>query len=518
MSTELAHALRDAGEVGARGLACRASRVGRRLATVVPTRSEAAAAVACAALMAASGRPWGPWWAAVGAGALLWPHLIRAPAPRAAVAAAIALSPVPAVGYEGLRVYDPGVWCVVVVAVSFGYGLLGALAAAAWMRWRPSAGDAWRPLPWLLAWAAVDLVVSHARPWSLPFPVTPGYALVGGPLVALAAWAGPMGLGVAWGVTGVAAAALGPGRLGLPAARRGWPWVAGALVAVAALHPAARAPVTEVAHDGARPVMPDAVRVAVVQRPAASDGERLASYLVAAREAAGADLHVWPEAALGRELADGPGPLQAVARELGAPVLSGAFRRDEAGGWRNAAVLGDEFGARFVADKRWTIPGYEAWLTPGVGERWPAWAAGWRWGVLICWESLFLDEAIARVRAGADALVVLAHDGWATGTVTPWWHARAGRLLAVAVGRPVVFASHDGPSMAWDHHGRAIAVADVGDAVLAFDVPAVPPTATPYVRYGPAGLAATWFGVVAGAVVASSRQRQGCGASGPHAA
>lgn len=506
---------RPVGDAPAPAAARHANALGSVLAGFVPERAEAAAAVASAAVLAVAGRPWGPWWAALVAAAPLWPALVRAPARRAWLVAAIALAPVPAIGYEGLRVYDPGAWWAVTAAVAAGYGIAGAAAAAAWARWRRSAGAAWRPLPWLLAWAAIDLIASHARPWPLPFPVTPGYALVGGPLVALAAWAGPAGLGVAWGVLGVAVATFLPGGLGLRGARGAWPWTAAVLVVAAASASGARAPgaaTDPLAVPGAA-----SVRVAVTQRPSAPEGERLAAYLAAARGAPAVEVHVWPEAALGRELAANPAPLQEVARELGGAVLAGAFRLDEAGGWRNAAALADETGARFVADKRWTIPGYEAWLTPGVGERWPAWAAGLRWGVLMCWESLFLDEAIARVRAGADALAVLAHDGWAAGTATPWWHARAGRLLAVAVGRPVIVASHDGPSMAWDPRGRAIAVGGGGDAVLAFDLPVVPAATTPYVRLGPEGLAVAWFGVAAAAVAAAGRRRQGCGASGPQA-
>lgn len=499
-----------AGPVRAVGGPAGAGRRARRRAGVpaaaLPTLREALLAGAAAALLAASGRPWGPWWAAVVAGGVLWPLLARAPARRATVVAAIALVPVPAVGYEGLRVYDPGAWWAVTIGVALAYGLAGGLAAAAWARARPAADPAWRPLPWLLAWAGLDLLLSHARPWPVPFPVTPGYALVGGPLVALAAWAGPAGLGVAWGVLGIGVAGFGRGHLGLPGARRWWPWAAGTVLLATATHLAAT-----------RAAPTDALTVAVVQRPAVAEGERLDAFASAAGRAGAVDLHVWPEAALGRELAVDPTPLRSVAADLGAPVLAGAFRRDEVGGWRNAAALADAHAVRFVADKRWTIPGYEAWLTPGVGERWPAWVAGWRWGVLLCWESLFLDEAIARVRAGADALAVLAHDGWADGTITPWWHARAGRLLAWSVGRPVVVASHDGPSMAWTHDGRAIASAPAGDAVLAFALPRAHRAATPYVAYGPRGLALAWAIAAAAALALTARGRQGCGASGPQA-
>lgn len=477
-------------------------------------------AAVAAALLALSGLQGGPWWSALAAGALLWPRLVRASWPRGAIVAAIALLPVPAIGYEGLRVYDPPAWWAVSAAVAAGYGVIGGVAAGlAGRAWR-SAPLAWRPLPWIAAWSALDLLVTHAQPWPVPFPVTVGYALVGGPLVALAALAGPTGLGVAWGVLGVAVAGLGSGAFGLPGARAWWPAAFVSVLAAAGLQLAATAASTGPSRT-----------VAVLQVPdgEAPAHERLAAFAAGAA-ALRADLHVWPEAALAREVADDPSPVLDVARALEAPVLAGAFRRTHDGAWRNAVVLADRHRARFAVDKRWLVPGYEAWLTPGIGERWPLRAAGWRLGVLICWESLFLDEAVDRVRRGADVLVVLAHDGWANGSGTPWWHARAGRLVAWSAGRPVVVASHDGPSMVWGHDGRLLAVAEPGLAGLMARVAAPIGWRTPYVWLGSAGLAAVWVAVVVAWIAASWRAAprraagappglgQGCGASGPHAA
>jgi len=444
--------------------------------------SDHAVVVLAAGLLAVSGTRGGPWWAAVVAGALLWPRLVRARGWRAAPLAAIGLLPVPAIGYEGLRLYDPPAWWAVSLAVAVGYGVAGACAAGLAGRLWPAAPLAWRPLPWIAAWSALDLMVSHAQPWPLPVPVTVGYALVGGPLVALAAVAGPTGLGVTWGVLGVASAGFGRGSFGLAGARAWWPAAAAVALAGAGLQVAA----------GVTAMGPPR-SVAVLQIP---DGEapgpdRLSSFAAGAA-AQPADLHVWPEAALARELADGASPLHAVALELDAAVVAGAFRRDHLGAWRNAAAFADRHGAAFAVDKRRLVPGYEDWLVPGIGERWPLRAAGWRLGVLICWESLFLDEALDRVRRGADVLLVLAHDGWANGTGTPWWHARAGRLLAWSVGRPVVVASHDGPSMIWRHDGRALAEAGPGSGALLAEVAAPVGWRTPYVWLGPQGLAVLW--------------------------
>ncbi len=477
---------------------------------------DVAVVAVAAGLLALSGTQGGPWWAALLAGGLLWPRLVRARWWRAAPLAAIGLLPVPAIGYEGLRVYDPPAWWAVSAAVAVGYAAAGAAAAGLAVRWWPAAPLAWRPLAWIAAWSALDLVVSHARPWPLPFPVTVGYALVGGPLVALAALAGPTLLGVAWGVLGVALAGLGRGSFGLPGARAWWPAAAVVAVATAGLQVAAGATQTGPSRS-----------VAVLQLPdAEAPGLDRLSAFAAGAAALRAELHVWPEAALARELADDASPLHAVALELDAAVVAGAFRRSHDGTWRNAAALADRHGATFAVDKRLLVPGYEDWLAPGIGERWPLHAVGWRLGVLICWESLFLDEAVDRVRHGADVLLVLAHDGWANGTGTPWWHARAGRLVAWSVGRPVVVASHDGPSMVWGFDGRALAEAGPGPGALLVEVAAPVGWRTPYVGLGPPGLAAIWVAGVAACIAASRRAararphggRQGWGASGPQAA
>jgi apolipoprotein N-acyltransferase len=505
------------------------------VSTVAVTRPAARAswpldlgrAALAAGALSVSGLPGGAWWAAVVAGALLWPLLARASARRGAVLAGVALLPVPAFGYEGLRVYDPPAWWVVSLGVAAAYGLVGGLGAELGARVWPEAGVAWRPLAWLWAWFGLDLLLSHGSGWPLPFPVTPGYALIGGPFAVLAAIGGAAGLGLTWTVLGCAAATLLPrgvgwGRTGAVA----WCLPALLLTLVAA---ALQARVDGVDLGEPRTVgvvqLPGAIAApaADTTRPRPADAERLLAYAARAAPLA-ADLHVWPEAALGTALVGGLEPLARVARTLGAPVLAGAFRLADDGTWRNAVAFADPRGATFAVDKRMLVPGYEAWLTPGVGERWPLWAAGWRIGVLVCWESLFLDAAADRVRNGADLLAVVAHDGWAAGTGTPRWHARAARLLAYAVGRPVVFASHDGPSMAWGHDGRLLLEVASGPAALTVAVAAPLDWRTPYLRLGLGGLTALWLTAGAlGALLASWGARrgrargQGCGASGPQA-
>jgi len=451
------------------------------------------------------------------AAVLLWGCLTRVEPRRGAALAALALAPVPATAYEGLRTYDPLAWCGLIAVVAATYGLVGGaaahLAARAWH-------DAPRParaIPWLLAWAWLDTLATHGPPAVRILPVTPGYALVGGPFVALAALAGPVGLGAAWGILGCGlhgAMRVVAGHA-LPGDRR---WLAAATalaVLSAALHlwagtiPLDDARSVAITQRATTPDDPprwrDVRRAAPIGATAPDTDAVLAAWTALAGTAGAADLHVWPEAALGSALAVDPAPLRARASELGAAVLAGAYRRGPDGSWRNAVVLADGHAARFVVDKHRLVPRYEAWLAPGVGELWPAHAAGWRIGVLVCWESLDMPTLLTRARANVDVLVVVANDAWAADTVTPWWHAQAGRLAAWAAGRPVIVASHDGPSMVWTHDGRKAATAPPGVAVLRTDLAAPRRGRTPYVALGGLGLVCLLGAVTAVAVVVYAR-------------
>ncbi|MFN2322857.1 MAG: nitrilase-related carbon-nitrogen hydrolase [Trueperaceae bacterium] len=483
--------------------------------------------VAAVALVAWACRPDGPWPASLVGAALVWPDLVRGSGPRAAATAALLLVPVPASAFEGLRVHDPGAWAAAAVVWSAAYGAVGALGG--WVVGRVWA-RAVRPVGWAAAWAALDAAVVHGVPFLATVPVVPGYLLLDGPLVAWAAVGGPVALGVAWVVLGAALAGVVGGfgaAQGGAAARVAWGAAALALAggAHAWTFAAGRTPTfpsltVAVAHG----VGDEAALAATRTDPDAATGI-VAALVERAPASTAVDLHVWPESALGYVAPEALGGFADVARTLGAPVLAGGYRRDAEGGWRNSVVLATTAVATWVLDKRHLVPRYEAWLTAGVGERWPVRVAGRRWGVLVCWESLHLGAALERARS-ADVLLVLTHDGWAGATVTPWWHARSGRVLAWSTGRPVVFASHDGPSMAWSHDGRLLGLA--AGTELGLTMALEPPSnwTTPYARFGPRGVGsvvvATWAlllgTVLARRASAAAARRQGCGASGPHAA
>ncbi len=71
-------------------------------------------------------------------------------------------------------------------------------------------------------------------------------------------------------------------------------------------------------------------------------------------------------------------------------------------------------------------------------------ARGISYGSLICYESLFPEEARARVLNGAEVLVNVTNDAWYGTTPAAWQHFQAARMRAVETGRYVLRAANTG--------------------------------------------------------------------------
>jgi apolipoprotein N-acyltransferase len=423
------------------------------------------------------------WWAVV-AGAGLWYLLSQLPPWRAVLPVVMVLIAIPASGFAGLRGLDPLAYVLLCVAWSSLYAIAGALLTVVATRLVPRLTP---PIPWLFAWGAVDHHLVHAPHPLLPIPMPSGYPLVDTPLVAASAFLGPPALGTLGSLLGLALmASLRALVIGEPSLRRAaLRWVTAA--AVGLLFPltfttlAARTPL------GLR----QSVAVTQIAELELLAEERLPRFLHRA-ELVQADLHIWPEAALWDQHIADLARLADAAASLGAPLLTGVLRRTAEGKSHNGAAFADHRGARFVYDKTRLVPGFETEHRPGIGERWPIRADGWQLGLLICWESLFFDLALARVDAGAEVLVVLAHAGWGGGSASGWWHAEVARVLAWSLGVPVIFASHEGPSVAWSHDGRRLASAPAGEGVMWLQM--APPAGwrTPYRALGATGSGWLW--------------------------
>jgi apolipoprotein N-acyltransferase len=452
-------------------------------------RSALSVTLFAATAMAYAAQPTTTGWWAVVAGAGLWWLLGHLPPARAVLPVGVVLIQIPASGFAGVRGLDPLAWLLLCVAWSLLYAAAGALLTHAATRLVPTLAP---PIPWLFAWGGLDHHLVHARQPLLPIPITLGYPLVDTPLVAATAFLGPSGLGALGALLALALmtslqALLAGDRANRAAARRWGGAAAFALLPTLAITPLA-------AHTPLQP--PRSVGITQISEVDLLPEERLQRFLQRA-QLMHADLHIWPEAALWEQRDADLAPLAEAAALLGAPLLTGVLRSAEDGKRHNGAAFADQQGARFAYDKRRLVPHFETGHDPGSGERWPIRSRDWRLGLLICWESLFFDLALQRVQAGAEVLVVLAHAGWAGESASGWWHAEVARVLAWSLGVPVLFASHEGPSVGWSHDGRRIGAAPAGEGVLWLQLAVPSGWRTPYRTLGASGVAWLWGGAFA---------------------
>lgn len=317
-------------------------------------------------------------------------------------------------------------------------------------------------------WTATEWLRGHMGDLSFPW-LGLGVSLSGAPILAGAAdLGGTTGLGFLLAtVNGLMATSVLRWRALRPAAWR--PAVAGAaVVALMAAYGAYRAATLEL-----RPaatvalVQPNIPATLKVDRSEGLDSSRTAlRNLTEAIEPRSVDLVVWPEVALtvvlrDFELAATRRDVQRMSARAGAPILLGAYEARPPSAGRAQRVPSETEGYRADARrtlmnaalvvrgaglepssyaKRRLVPFVErvpfldpAWLagagvaseyfgTLGRGGAAPLLDAGAaRYGVLICYESIFPALARGYRGAGADFLVNITNDAWFEG---PSWHRR----------------------------------------------------------------------------------------------
>ena len=392
----------------------------------------------------------------------------------------------------------------------------------------------WFALP--LAWTAVEWAIAHV-PGTLAYPwLGLGTSLTGYPeAVGIAELAGARGV-TFWLalVNGLVAEAVVGGRrgsaaIGRPqtATREGvsgrsqprlarWlrggagpvrPWLAAALVVAAV--PAAWG-VWRARHLNLRPgPVVATVRTTLRAQPGetASDLEALAAVdaLLAApvAEAPAPFLVVLPEGTF-RDGLDQPEVVEGLSdlsRRLGAPVLFGLVRTEEAGTGRyNSAALAGPAGlAGDPYDKRRLVPWVERMPLAGLfpmaagesplraGAEWTVFEAGLHdVGALICYEAAFTGAARALRRAGAGVLLNITNDAWFAdaGAFAIAQHEAHLVMRAIETRTGVVRSANLGPAGFVDPTGRVRArVQGPGAAVATARVDAVAGS-TWYVRVG----------------------------------
>jgi apolipoprotein N-acyltransferase len=78
---------------------------------------------------------------------------------------------------------------------------------------------------------------------------------------------------------------------------------------------------------------------------------------------------------------------------------------------------------------------------------------GHRYGVFICYESVFGDEVRQFVRLGAEVLVNISDDGWYGDTSAPWQHLNMARMRAIENRRWILRDTNNGTTASIDPYG-----------------------------------------------------------------
>jgi len=77
-----------------------------------------------------------------------------------------------------------------------------------------------------------------------------------------------------------------------------------------------------------------------------------------------------------------------------------------------------------------------------------------RYGVFICYESVFADEVRSFALNGAEVFVNVSDDGWYGDTSAPWQHLNMVRMRAIENRRWILRATNDGVTAVIDSYGR----------------------------------------------------------------
>lgn len=248
----------------------------------------------------------------------------------------------------------------------------------------------------------------------------------------------------------------------------------------------------------------------------------LALYGELTRQSEGADLIVWPEAAiptLYEYMGDYLESLGRLAAERGGTVLLGILRLDpanpESQTFQNILVALTEEPQIYV--KRHLVPFGEYFPVPGFIRNWmrlmslpytdgvpgapnqpPLTVAGERLAITICYEDVFGAEQLHYL-PDATLLVNVSNDGWFGDSIAPHQHLQIARVRAAEAGRYLLRATNTGVTAVIDARGSVV------DSVPQFRAAVLRETvrgytgATPYARVGNVPMVALGFAVLVAA-------------------
>ncbi|HEX7236055.1 MAG TPA: apolipoprotein N-acyltransferase [Gammaproteobacteria bacterium] len=233
----------------------------------------------------------------------------------------------------------------------------------------------------------------------------------------------------------------------------------------------------------------------------------MALYAELTRQGAGADLIIWPEAAIPTYLeyiepyADA---MHRLAAEKGGTVLLGILQpaphAKTLEEFQNILVALTE--ERQVYVKRHLVPFGEfypvpefirGWMRlmnlptgdaiPGPADQPPLTVAGEKLAITICYEDVFGAEQL-KYLADATLLVNVSNDAWFGDSIAPHQHLQIARVRAAEAGRYLLRATNTGVTAVIDAHGRVV------DELPQFEAGLLKATvrgytgATPYARVG----------------------------------
>ena len=267
-------------------------------------------------------------------------------------------------------------------------------------------------------------------------------------------------------------------------------------------------------HDFTQPKQ-RALNVVLVQGAIAQDEKwkpeqlpgTLALYEGLTRPNAGADLIVWPEAAVPTLIEYVPTYLPALRKTLGksgATVLLGALRLppgvESEESFQNILVALTDPMQIYV--KRHLVPFGEYFPVPGFIRDWmrymnlptgdavsgaadqpPLDAAGERVAITICYEDVFGAEQLHYL-PDATLLVNVTNDAWFGKSIAPHQHLQIARVRAAEAGRYLLRAANTGITAVIDPRGRVLATVPQFEAGVLKHTVRGYAGATPYARAG----------------------------------
>lgn len=201
---------------------------------------------------------------------------------------------------------------------------------------------------------------------------------------------------------------------------------------------------------------------------------------LSSEQAKNVDLIIWPEAAIPFYLERSPSWSRWLNEHMRAwktPVLFGGLKLlSNDGDAQNGLYLLNPqapFNKQFAGKHHLVpfgeyVPSWLPWLhkvVPDIGNFQPSTDNGilthnaTHFGSLICYESIFPEEARQRVQAGANVLVVVTNDAWYGHSPAAWQHFQASQARAIETGRYVLRAGNTGVSAIISPDGKITSTA-----------------------------------------------------------